>query len=504
MKKLFLLIGISCVSFLTAQDINDALQYSQQDILGTARYRALSGAFGALGGDISALQINPAGSAVFLNSYGSITLSSRKVSNDAGYFGTTTNRDSRNMNFNQIGAVFILNNQNNTTSGINKISYGITYDQTTDAKNKLFASGRSPNSIDRFFLTEAQGLPLNLISRRAGESIDNLYGFLGETESYGTQQAFLGYESFIIESSDPDDLNSTSYISNIASGVFDHEYYKNSTGLNGKLTLNGGIQINQRFYAGLNLNSHFINYDKTTEFFEGNNNTGSDINEVIFTNKLSTVGTGLSLQVGGIAKVSNMVRLGASFESPTWYYLKEETVQRLKTLSDSNGRAVVNPNVVNIFPEYKLRTPIKVTGSIGLLFDQQGLISIDYSYKDYSTTKLSSDKGNDFSAINKDIKTNLQGVSSIKIGTEWRFENWSMRAGYSFEESPYKNDLIAGNKTGYSIGTGYNFGKFRFDITYDYTEQEITEQFFPNSAFNNGTLIDNSIKNITFSLGMNF
>lgn len=68
MKKLFLFIGILSMSFLSAQDITDALRYSQQDILGTARYRAMSGAFGALGGDLSALQINPAGSAVFFKS----------------------------------------------------------------------------------------------------------------------------------------------------------------------------------------------------------------------------------------------------------------------------------------------------------------------------------------------------------------------------------------------------------------------------------------------------
>ena len=65
MKKLFtLIIAAFAMPFLNAQDITDALRYSQQDILGTARYRGMSGALGALGGDLSALQINPAGSAI--------------------------------------------------------------------------------------------------------------------------------------------------------------------------------------------------------------------------------------------------------------------------------------------------------------------------------------------------------------------------------------------------------------------------------------------------------
>lgn len=504
MKKLFLLIGILSMSFLNAQNITDALRYSQQDILGTARYRAMSGAFGALGGDISALQINPAGSAVFLNSHGSVTLSASRIDNDATYFNSNSNRDSRNLNFNQVGAIFINDNYDSESSGINKISFGLTYDQTSDNANELFISGRSSNSISNFFLTEAQGLPLNLISRQSGETVDDLYSFLGENEGYSAQQAFLGHEAFVVEANDLDDPDNTSYFSNIAPGVFDQEYRDESTGLNGKFTLNGGAQINKDFFVGVNVSSHFINYDRVTEFFEGNNNTGSNVNEVIFTNRLSTVGAGFSAQIGGIAKISNMIRLGASFESPTWYLIQEETTQRLETLSDTDGRAIVDPNIINIFPEYQLRTPAKATGSIAILFGQQGLLSLDYSYKDYSTTKLSSDEGVNFSGLNREIDANFQGTSTIRIGTEWRHDRWSIRGGISYEESPYKNDQILGDKTGISFGGGYTFGKFKFDVGYDYTEQERTEQFYPNSGFNNTAIVDSYIENLTFTLGMNF
>ncbi|GGX20263.1 OmpP1/FadL family transporter [Aquimarina muelleri] len=504
MKKIFLFVSVISMSFLNAQDITDALRYSQQEILGTARFRAMSGAFGALGGDISSLQINPAGSAVFLNSYGSLTLSTKHTDNDVNYFNRFNNRSFRSTNLNQLGAVFVYQNKNYESSGVNKISLGLTYDQTTDNANKLFASGRSSNSISSIFLNEAQGLPLSLISRRTGETIEDLYSFLGENEGYRAQQAFLGYEAFIIEPSNSNNPDNTSYSSNISSGFFDQEYYLESTGLNGKFTINGGAQINNNFYLGINLNSHFINYDKVTEFFEGNNNTGSTINEIIFTNKLSTAGAGFSAQIGGIAKVNKMIRLGASYESPTWYLIEEETTQRLETISDTDGRAVINPRIINVFPEYKLRTPAKATGSIALLFDQQGLISLDYSYKDYSTIKTSSNEGSNLTNLNNDIDSNLQGASTIRIGTEWRFDNWSFRSGYSFEESPYKNNFILGDKTGYSIGAGYSFGKFKIDAAYNYTEQQRTEEFYSNPSFTNFVLIDNYTQNITISVGMNF
>jgi len=47
--------------------------FSQDDNRGTARFNAMSGAFGALGGDISSITINPAGAAISKLSSISIT-----------------------------------------------------------------------------------------------------------------------------------------------------------------------------------------------------------------------------------------------------------------------------------------------------------------------------------------------------------------------------------------------------------------------------------------------
>ena len=66
-SNLFLFVGLLCLS-LNAQSLNDALRYSQTSLAGSARFNALSGAFGSLGGELSAISINPAGSSVFLSS----------------------------------------------------------------------------------------------------------------------------------------------------------------------------------------------------------------------------------------------------------------------------------------------------------------------------------------------------------------------------------------------------------------------------------------------------
>ena len=50
---------------LMAQSAIDAYQLSQSDLKGTARFVSMAGAFGALGGDISTLNQNPAGIGVY-------------------------------------------------------------------------------------------------------------------------------------------------------------------------------------------------------------------------------------------------------------------------------------------------------------------------------------------------------------------------------------------------------------------------------------------------------
>ena len=66
MKKYIFLFALGLTaSIAQSQEVSDALLYSQENLNGTARFRAMSGAFGALGGDLSSINVNPAGSAVF-------------------------------------------------------------------------------------------------------------------------------------------------------------------------------------------------------------------------------------------------------------------------------------------------------------------------------------------------------------------------------------------------------------------------------------------------------
>ena len=171
MKKFFILfVGIISMPILNAQDITDAVRYSDDDVKGTARFRAMSGAFGALGGDMSAVSINPAGSAIFNRSHASLSLANFDKENTTTYFGDSNGSSESNFDLNQAGGAFVFNNTNEN-SPWRKFVLGLAYEQTNNFDNSFFASGTNTTSIDSYFLANAQGRRLDEISRFDGRNI---------------------------------------------------------------------------------------------------------------------------------------------------------------------------------------------------------------------------------------------------------------------------------------------------------------------------------------------
>lgn len=507
MKRIsFFIITLFIVQGLFAQSIIDGLRYSTESLHGSARYSSMSGAFGALGGDLSAIHINPASSAVFLNNTASISLSLKDQKNEANYFNTINTTHNSDIGFNQAGIVFVFNNPNKE-SNWKKFTFGLNFETTNNFDDAYFVSGQSDISIDSYFLGYVQGVNFNLLELQTGETISSLYRFLGENQGFGAQQAFLGYQSFIIDPVDFDNPNNISYVSNVASGLKNQEYNKQTTGYNAKFSINIGAQINDNFYLGMNLNSHVIDYKESTLFFESNSNQASFINQIGFRNNLAVTGDGFSAQIGVISRATDFFRFGLTYDTPTWYSILEETTQRITTVRTENEESIterIQPNIINVYEEYSLRTPGKITGSVAYLFGTDGLISVDYSYKDYSNIQFRPTGIAAFSQENNRIENTLKGASTIKVGGEYRIKQLSLRGGFIFEESPYQNQDILSDLNGFSLGLGYNFGSFKLDLAYARSEQDRLEQFYPNSAFNNASSIKTSENFFTVSTNFAF
>src|SRR5690606_17216737 len=241
---------------------------------------------------------------------------------------------------------------------------GLNYDTTKSFENELYIAGTGNNSIGNFFLAQAQGIPLNLLQLQPGENISSLYQYLGESEGGIAQNAFLGYQGFLFDPVDPNNPSNTAYISNIAGGSFKQEYVYLSRGYNSKFSINLATQITDNYFLGININTHTVSFDQSSFLRENNSNPGSTVNGVGFENNLSANGAGISAQIGAIAKIANNFRLGLSFDSPTWYQISEETTQYLESRRVFEGQSIyqeVDPRIINVYEDYNLRTPAKVT-----------------------------------------------------------------------------------------------------------------------------------------------
>jgi long-subunit fatty acid transport protein len=510
-KILFLIIGVLSMSTIYAQNLSDAVRYSNDNVKGTARFRAMSGAFGALGGDMSAVSINPAGSAIFNNPHISFSLSNTNRDNTTSFLNTSNNTTDSSFDLNQIGAAFVFKNTN-TDSPWRKFVLSLSYEQTQNFNDDFFSSGVNSNSIDSYFIqtTQNQDIPFGVLKLQdLGngniEYLEDAYADIGATFGYNHQQAFLGYWAGIIDpvnlDNDTNDDN-IDYVSNIAPGTFNQRHAYTATGNNGKFSINGAVQHQKNLYLGINLNAHFIDYEKFTSFRETNNNQGSVVNNVIFENLLRTQGTGFSFQLGGIYKLSKHFRIGATYDSPVWYRIDEETVQNINSNNaDDDIRFIAD--VINVFPQYKLQTPSKITGSAAIILGKTGLISFDYSRKDFSKTKFKPESDTHFANQNNIINASLKAADTYRIGGEYRHKELSLRAGYKIEESPYINDEIYGDLKGYSLGAGYNFGAFKLDLAYEHSKRDYNYQLY-NVGLTDISRIDNKNSNITLTMSLNF
>ncbi|MEM0519522.1 MULTISPECIES: OmpP1/FadL family transporter [Aequorivita] len=506
MKRISILLAtIFTVAFSNAQNITDGLRYSTGENIGTARYTALSGAMGALGGDFSALDVNPAGSAVFLNSSLTFSASLFDIKNESNYFNNNTKSLANNFQLNQLGGVFIINNSNEE-SDFKKLAIGFNYNISKNFENQLYIEGTGNTSIGDFFLQQAQGLPLNLLQLQGIETISSLYQYLGESKGTTAQNAFLGYQAYLFDAVDPNNPSNTDYVSNIANGSFKQQYAYLSEGYNSKFTVNLASQITDHLYFGVNVNTHTIFFNQSSFLLETNNNSGSTINSIGFENNLTVNGAGISAQFGAIAKVANNLRLGLSFDTPTWYQISEETTQYLESRRVFEGQSttqIINPRVINVFEDYTLKTPAKATASAAYIFGQNGLISFDYSFKDYGSIKYSPTHDSFFRDLNNTVENTLKATSEYRAGGEYRVNQLSLRGGIHYEESPYKNTEILGDVFGFSLGAGYNFGSFTGDLAYSRSEQKRNQQLY-SIGLTDTAEINSVYNNFVLSLGFNF
>ncbi|KAA5535898.1 OmpP1/FadL family transporter [Paenimyroides baculatum] len=509
MKKIYLPLLAVCGFLQTqAQEFNpaDAIRIGTQQVNGSARFNAMGGAFGALGGDVSALQINPAGSALFNYNNFSFTGNVQIQKNNSLFNGSSSTAKESDLNLSNFGAVFVIDSKNQDQA-LKKVTIGLSYNSNARFNDRYFSSGMSNQSVTNYFLDHANfgnnggSIPLDYVQTREGESITELYDFLNTVQNgFSAQQAMLAYQGYLIND------NGTNYSLNGAGSSFYQENETYITGFNNQLTGNVGFDINKKLYLGANLNVHFVDYLTSSAIYEENRSAITDgYQKLLFNNQTYTYGSGFSFNVGGIFKATEELRIGASYQSPTWMSLQDEFSQSLQTNILESGVVQnynINPNLVTLYNKYSVKNPGSISGSLAYVFGTKGLLSVDYIRKDYSTTEYSA-SGANYNSTNKYYQDMMKATNEFRVGGEYRIDRVSLRAGYRFADSPYKNKQTISDLTSYSGGLGYSFGASRIDLGYQFWQQD-SQQNMISSGTNGVADIQSKNHNISLTYTASF
>ena len=415
-SKLTLALLLACNLSMFAQVLSysdQAVLFSSEDHLGTARFMGMSGAFGALGNDITAAELNPAAIAVYNGSEFSSSIAYRDSQINSSFYGNTIGNQDDYFRFSQIGGVSSWDTFGNPD--IYKFAIGFNYSVIKDYNNNFVAQGNS-------------GVP---------DFVDD---------------PFLNYDN---------DPSNDVFYTNV-----EDQYFSNYvSGINDRFTFSFGTLYKERFYFGASMAFHHIDFYQNTVYEELNNDGNGDTLDAYNNQTLSTYGNGFNFGIGTIILPTDNLRLGLSYQSPVWYNLSERYNEYLDIIL-SNTSDVYVENYDPNFYDYQLRTPSKFNGSLAYVFGTVGLISFDYIYQNFRNTKLQPSSA--FIDENQDLSSGLNNTSTFKVGTEWRFGIVSLRGGYRMAQSPYKNATSSFDLNGYSVGLGIRFSRnFGLDFAYD-------------------------------------
>ena len=161
-KKKFLFFLISFPTLIFSQSVSDIVDFSIDNPLGTARFESMGGAFGALGGDLSAININPAGSAVFNTNQYVLSFSNNEKKINTNFFNSSSSKTSSKFSVNNGGGVWVFENFGG--GNIDKISFGINAQTNNSFHNDFHIKGlNNLNSIDHKFPKISVGATQNIL-----------------------------------------------------------------------------------------------------------------------------------------------------------------------------------------------------------------------------------------------------------------------------------------------------------------------------------------------------
>lgn len=484
MKQVSLLLLATIFSFgaAKAQGEMDAYKFSKNDLTGTARSVSMGGAFGALGGDISGVAINPAGIGVYKNSEIVTTLNFQNTNTQTNLNAGKIDDSKFKFNFNNLAFVSIFPLNSDVAPSLN---VGFSYNRLKNFDRKYSMRGvNQTGSIADYMAQRAT-------NANVSNPNDLWFGDKNYNPFYDSNydwMAIFGYSSRLIT---PVSGSRNAYERNSAlrNAAIDNDLYVYERGGIDTYDFNIGTTFSDIISWGMTLSLTDINYKMSSryseDFFQANKSGGFD-----FFNELKTEGTGIQVSTGIIVKPINELRLGVAYHSPTWYkmtdtyeaYMDYNFTQLMPKVDDNRGEVFTDLN----YFDYDFRTPDKWTFSMAGVIGQTAIISADYELTNYQNMKLFRDGGGNLKDDpNPYIKRNFRMSSTLRVGAEVRVTpQFSLRAGYSWVQSPLVKEFKDNKREVMTVGTTSDYvldgdtNYFTYGLGYRFTKSFYTDIAF--------------------------
>ena len=151
MKKPYIIaIAFLLATTASAQNADDACLFSQTYYQGTAKALGMSNAMGAVGGDMTAVNINPASKRIYRSSEITTTLGLLDNYHSSTYYGTTNGGNKMRLSIPNVGYVHAKEKSNFRGLRFTQFGFGLT--RTNDFNMVTNAEGINPGSsmIDNY------------------------------------------------------------------------------------------------------------------------------------------------------------------------------------------------------------------------------------------------------------------------------------------------------------------------------------------------------------------
>lgn len=450
MKKLMLFVAAICLSATVfAQNDIDAFRFSQTNWSGTARFMGAGGAFSSIGGDFSALSVNPAAIGLYKKDEITFTPIVINAVNTTTVYNDESVEDSRvRYSLTNFGAVFswrMNRDLENPTTKWRMMQFGVGYNRVNDFNNAFTATGMSGgSSMTNAFVNLSNGVDYNNLSH----------------------DGLAAWNTWLIDTVPGDH---SQYVNYLAGHNLRQNSYTRTRGGIDEMTFSLGANYDDQLFLGITLGVPFLDYRSDTEYEEVDENDAvGGFNRFNTIEQLHTTGCGINAKLGLIYQPVSFFRLGVSIHTPTYFSNLKETYERkIESAFEDNSYSDSYENI----SKYKLSTPMRVVGSVGFLIAKRAFVSAEYEFADYSSSKLFSSDNivyrYNFRDENKAIEEKYRACHSVRVGGELTItQHFLIRLGYGFSSSPYKNGINTGIAHNISGGIGFRGNVFFCDFAY--------------------------------------